>query len=152
MAPRRLPDILRALHPWLRTRVSAITIWPRADGGWEAQLSYLDYTTAPPPDCRIPAGDAAHPMDTHHPLALGQDPEVELAEQLREMQAGGEFGEVHLAPFSHSAMTSGSPGGSPDAPRTGRIGWVISTHAGSALEQQEWRRRVGQKPLPGAKG
>ncbi len=150
MTPARLSDILRGLHPWLRARVSSITIWPRAAGGWDAQVSYLDHTAAPPPDCRIPAGDATHPMDTHHPLALGDDAEVELAEQLREVQAAGEFGQLRLEAFSHSRMVSGSPGGPPDAPRTGRIGWVITTHTGSALEQQEWRRRVGQTPLPGS--
>ncbi len=39
--PHRLSAIVASLHPWLRARISTITIWPLEAGGWIPMLSYV---------------------------------------------------------------------------------------------------------------
>ncbi len=141
-APQRLLDILRGLHPWLRDRVSAITITPLGDAGWDAAVSFLDCTTPPPPGLTWPAGDAARPGATHHPLALSaRDPDADLFDQLREIETALPLGRLDHWPY-HVATTLG--GGSLHGHPQSRIGRVVHTHTGRR-EQRDWRRRVGQE-------
>jgi hypothetical protein len=147
--PRTLVAILASLHPWLRARVSSITVWPRLDGGWDAQLSYLTHTSPPPSDCHIPHGNAEYPGDSHHALDLPlEQPQPTLMEQVRELEATGHVGRLHIRAFPEAAVLPAT-GGTPSCALPAPAGWLISTHA-DEHERQAWLRRMGRKPVPGA--
>mgnify|MGYP000868174887 CR=1 FL=1 len=127
---RRLPEIVGGLHPWLQSRICTILVAPIAVDRWEAVLSYVAGTLAPPPDLPITPAEAAQPRESHHPLALPPlGSEAALREQLRDLAgSAAELGTLQIAKL---------PGG----------GWRVTTHAGLQHQRRTWLARIGRRDL-----
>jgi hypothetical protein len=145
---RRLQEIVAALHPWLRSRISTIGISPALGGRWEAVLTYVAKTLPPPPDLQIAAAEATEPMDTHHALALPPvGIETALREQVRELAEISELGTLQIEKFPATPLASRSPGGPAADPHLSQAAWQVKTHAGLLRQRRTWLSRIGRPDL-----
>ena len=145
---QRLPEIVAALHPWLRSRICTIGICPALGGRWEAVLTYVAGTLPPPPDLQIATTEATDPMDTHHALALPPvGIETALREQVLELAELGELGTLQIEKFPGTTFAPRSPGGPPADPHLSEAAWQVKTHAGLLRQRRTWLSRIGRPDL-----
>lgn len=143
--PRRLQEIVAALHPWLRSRICTIRICPVLGDRWEAVLTYVAKTLPPPPDLRIATAEATEPMDTHHALALPPDDiEPALRGQVRELTGIDELGTLQVVKVPCATTAAGSPGGLGADPHLSQAAWQVKTHAGLLRQRRTWLSRIGR--------
>jgi hypothetical protein len=135
----RLRDLVEALHPWYRSRLSSIAIWPASEadgGGWVGLLAYAPSADPVPPA----AAESADIAKAAYRLDLPASAEHACLEgEAEELRAHGELGTVvllqlHLPTAAPSAVSRGN-GYTPP-------GWLILTHAASAHERETWLRSI----------
>lgn len=145
---RRLPEIVAALHPWLRSRICSIGICPALGGRWEAVLTYVAKTLPPPPDLQIATAEATDPMDTHHALTLPPvGIETALREQVRELAGMSELGTLQVEKLPAATFAPPSPGSSPADPHLSQAAWLVKTHSGLLRQRRTWLSRIGRPDL-----
>jgi hypothetical protein len=134
---RRLPEIVAALHPWLRSRICTIRICPARKGGWEAVLTYVAKTLPPPPELHIATAEATEPTDTHHALSLPPVGfEAALREQVRELAGISELGTLQVEKIPSTAVGADLHPSQP--------AWQVKTHAGLLHQRRTWLSRIGR--------
>lgn len=134
----KLREVIRTLHPWYRSRLASISVWPAREadgGGWVAVLTYVPSADPVPPEAARLADLVTAPYRLDLPLG-NTGPALE-----RELQALTGYADLGALALLQVHRPAAAPGAVSRGKGSTLPGWLVITHA-SEHERDAWLQAI----------